>query len=135
VVGNRSLFSSNLTSSFTSYCSSPMLPRFLYATLLNASLFCFFSRIHPGRCIGFIEEETKMAGTTPKGYPIQTQHTVYNTTHTDQTTRARPVPSTAKNGEEAIHRASKPRHNQGELHETDSNSGRHKPTHYLPICA
>jgi hypothetical protein len=62
------------------------------------------ARIHPGRCIGFIEEETKMADTTLKGYSIQTQHTVYNTTHTDQTTRTRLVSSTAKNGEEAIHR-------------------------------
>jgi hypothetical protein len=74
-------------------------------------------------------------GTTPKGYLIQTQSTVYNTTHTDQMTRTRLVPSTAKNGEEAIHRASRPRHNRRELHETDSNSGRHKPTHCPPISA
>jgi hypothetical protein len=63
-----------------------------------------FSRIHPGRCIGFIEEEAKTADTTPEGYPIQTQRTVYNTTHIDQTTRTRLVSSTAKNGEEVIHR-------------------------------
>jgi hypothetical protein len=83
----------------------------------------------------FVEEKAKTAGTTSKGYPIQTQHTVYNITHTDQTTRACLVPSTAKNGEEAIYRASRQRHNRRELHETDSNSRRHKPTHCLPISA
>jgi hypothetical protein len=62
------------------------------------------TRIHPGRCIYFIEEEAKTADTMPKGYPIQTQRTVHTTTYTDQTTWTRLVPSMAKNGEEAIHR-------------------------------
>jgi hypothetical protein len=29
----------------------------------------FFSKIHSGRCIGFIEEEAKMADKTPKRLP------------------------------------------------------------------
>jgi hypothetical protein len=76
--------------------------------------FCLFdlsARIHPVRRIGFIEE-AKTADTTSKGYPIQTQrHTDYNTTQTDETTRTRLIPSSAKNGEKAIQRASRPRHN------------------------
>jgi hypothetical protein len=48
----------------------------------------FFSRIHHGRCIGFIEEEAKTADTTLKGSTIQTRHhTDSNTTRTSQATR------------------------------------------------
>jgi hypothetical protein len=64
----------------------------------------FFKEIS-GRCIDFIEEEVKTVDTMLKGYLIQMQRMVHTTTRTDQTTRARLVPSTAKNGEEAIHRA------------------------------
>ena len=72
----------------------------------------------------FIEEEAETAGKTPKGYTIQIRcHTVYNTTHINQTTRTRPVPSSAKNDEEMIHRVLRPLHNpRRKLHETDSDS-------------
>jgi hypothetical protein len=37
---------------------------------LNCTLVLdYFARIHPERCIGFIEEEIKMASTTPKRLP------------------------------------------------------------------
>jgi hypothetical protein len=38
--------------------------------LNNICLLNKFSRIHPRRCIGFIEEEAKTADTTPNGSTI-----------------------------------------------------------------
>jgi hypothetical protein len=96
-------------------CSTHLLKRILvwlmYKFPQNQSInhadqqiYSLLSRIHPRRCICFIEEEAKTADTTLKGYLIQTQCTVHTTTHTDQTTQTHLVPSTAKNGEETIHR-------------------------------
>jgi hypothetical protein len=86
----------------------------------------FFSRIHPGRGIGFIEEEAKTACTTLKRLSDTNAmpHSLQLNPHR-QTIRTRLVPSSAKNGKDEIHQASRPRHNRRrELHETDSNSGK-----------
>jgi hypothetical protein len=71
-----------------------------------------FSRIHPGRCIGFIEEEAKTVDTTPKR--LHDTNTTprgqqYNPHQPSDKTRLASTP--AKNGKEGIHRASRPRHN------------------------
>jgi hypothetical protein len=82
------------------------------------------TKVHPGRCIDFIEEEAKTTNKTPKRLP-DTNATPHGLTTqpTPINGRTHLVPSLAKNGEEAIHRASRQRHNQiWELHETESNS-------------
>jgi hypothetical protein len=64
----------------------------------------FFSRIHPGRCIGFIEEEAKTADTTPKRLhdtnttPRGQQHNPHQPSD-----RTHLASTPAKNGKEGIH--------------------------------
>jgi hypothetical protein len=60
----------------------------VHDVLIVEQLVLIFSRIHLGKCIGFIEEEAKTADTTSKGSTIQTRrHADNNTTHTSQVTR------------------------------------------------